>query len=1149
MNETGLKVIKAIALVFFCICIGIFSINDTRVTFEADAKAIIAGQSKPELVIQTGHSSTVYAAVLDPSNQWIATGSHNTVIIWEVSTGRELRALQGHIGAVRALAVSRDGRFLASGGNDKTVKLWDIQTGKELLNLTAHNGMVESLSFSADGRFLASGGVDNSLIIWDVASGKPQFKLSEHLGSIKSLAFSPNGLFLASGGSDQVIKIWDLVKWRSVKTLKNAGVVTALQYSFDGEQLASGNTDSIVKIWKTSNGREITALPGHKGKILALLFLNNEQLISGSEDRTVKVWDIPKRLEIKSVTGLTGSSDPIVSAAISKDGRLLAVGNGDRTAAIFDTASGEKLKTFENRTFGYYCVSFSSDERWFAAGNLDNTIKLWDLETGQGLPPLAGHESDITAIVFHPDKRRLISSGLDGTIRIWNLVTGEPPQILKGDNEDRIRTIAISKNGRFILSGNLDRTIKLWDLETKSEIYSNSDHLGEVTSVAFSPDDSVFASAGADKTIRLWDIKTKRLLNTLTEHTGIIESIAFSPNGKLIASGSADKTVKVWDAATGHPVHTFSEHSRKVNSVTFSPDGIHIASGSEDKTLRIWNVSSGKEEKVISGHAGVVKALSFSPNGKWLASGSYDGSISIWRKDTGENLATLISLRESNDWLVVTPQGFFDGSPESWDQLIWRFEKNTFNVKPIEVFFNEFYYPSLLSDLLSERKPIPKNVDISKKDRRQPQLKMERIDSQSAAAPASERKAKVKIEVTQAPPDNNHQTASGARDVRIFRNGSLVKIFPGDVLAGKGDKVELETTVPLVSGQNQLTAYAFNNDNIKSTDFSLNINGPESLKRKGTLYIVGIAVSKNSNPSFNLTNIDLEAKEFAEQLNSKQLELNQFEQIKIVPLLNEAATKKNILMALKVLTSAKVEESSFPIPDFAKLSPAQPEDTVVIYFTGHGKSQDNHFYILPYDLDFTDASLPFNEQLKMVLNSSISDLELWKVFKDIDANRLLLVIDACNSGQIVESEETRQGPMNTKGLAQLAFDKGMFILTASNSQENAYVSKDLKRSYLTYALIEDGLKFPAKADVMPQDGKLSLREWFDYAVIRVPQLRQKVSDEVSQNEGKKGVEERTVATDIKEKKAVLKPQNPRVFYRRQVDLQPMLIARVGSVTK
>jgi hypothetical protein len=506
-----------------------------------------------------------------------------------------------------------------------------------------------------------------------------------------------------------------------------------------------------------------------------------------------------------------------------------------------------------------------------------------------------------------------------------------------------------------------------------------------------------------------------------------------------------------------------------------------------------------------------------------------------------------LSLRESNDWLVVTPQGFFDGSPESWNRLIWRFEGNTFNIKPVEVFFNEFYYPSLLSELL-KGKSIPKKIDISKKDRRQPQLEIKRVDSQGNNNPTSERLARVKIEVTHSPPDNSNQRGSGVRDVRIFRNGSLVKLWDGDVLTGKGDKAEWETTIPLVYGQNQITAYAFNSDNIKSSDYTLYINGSESLKRKGTLYIVGIAVGKNSNPGFNLTNIDLEAEEFARELSSKQLELEQFEHIEIVTLLNEAATKKNILKALKALTLAGDDRSSLSTSEFAKLKPTQPEDTVIVYFTGHGTSQDNHFYMLPYDLGDTNPSLSFNEQLRTILDHSISDLELWEVFKDIDANRVLLVIDACNSGQIIEAEETRQGPMNAKGLAQLAFDKGMFILTASQSQEEAYVSKALKRSYLTYALIDEGLK-SSVADILPLDGKLSLKEWFDYAVIRVPQLKAVDFDKASQNQNKKGVRESNGNSNSKEKSLPPKSQNPRAFYRRQIESQPMIIARVGSVSK
>jgi len=89
----------------------------------------------------------------------------------------------------------------------------------------------------------------------------------------------------------------------------------------------------------------------------------------------------------------------------------------------------------------------------------------------------------------------------------------------------------------------------------------------------------------------------------------------------------------------------------------------------------------------------------------------------------------------------------------------------------------------------------------------------------------------------------------------------------------------------------------------------------------------------------------------------------------------------------------------------------------------------------------------------------------------------------------------------------------------------------------------------AAADVLPSDGKLSLKEWFDYAVIRVPQLRAADFDKTSQNESKKGVRESIGNSDSKEKDRLPKPQSPRAFYRRQIESQPMIIASVGSLSK
>ena len=103
--------------------------------------------------------------------------------------------------------------------------------------------------------------------------------------------------------------------------------------------------------------------------------------------------------------------------------------------------------------------------------------------------------------------------------------------------------------------------------------------------------------------------------------------------------------------------------------------------------------------------------------------------------------------------------------------------------------------------------------------------------------------------------------------------------------------------------------------------------------------------------------------------------------------------------------------------------------------------------------EFLDQS-----RLDTLLAHSISDQELERAFEPIDAGDLLMVLDACNSGQALESEEKRRGPMNSVGLAQLAYEKGIYILTAAQAYQAALEASDLGHGFLTYALVEEGLK-------------------------------------------------------------------------------------------
>lgn len=1119
----------------------IFETHELKFNFDVQAESLAPeiDPLKPELVMQTGHGKTVDAVIFSPNNKWVASGSFdNAIKIWEFETGRELRSLIGHNGAVNALAISPDGRLLASGSNDKTVKIWDVEKGIEVKSLM-DQGAVESVVFSPDGTRLASGGTDKSIIIWDAASGQQVSKLSEHTDSITALAFSRDGKLLASGSADNTIKIWDLSKTSSLRTLKeHTGKVTTLAFSANGENLLSGSEDKSVRWWKISNGRQLLDFNGNAGCVLAVGFTSDEKTISIDSERAVKFWDTDKTTKSSPANVANGCDSEAQSAAFSRDGQFAAIGNGDGTVFLSNVKTGEKLKTLENHTSDdNKGVAFSSNRRWMAAANRDRTIKLWDLQTGQSVPSLRGHTGQLTAVAFHPDNQRVISASLDGTVKIWDISSGKILNSLEGHTSS-VSCLAVGSKGKLIVSGGKDKTAKLWNLDTLNPL-TLSGHTGEVTAVAISPDEQIVATGSVDKTIKLWNANTQSLITTLTENKDKITSLSFSPDGMKLVSGSSDKTLRVYETATGRLLQTLSDKVGNVNSVVFSPDGTQLASGNDDNAVSVWNVSNGEQKWTTIPYAGTVYSLAFTSDGRWLASSNANGVIAICNSQTGKPLATLVSLKDANDWMVATPEGFFDGSPVAWEQILWRFGKNTFNVKPVEVFFKEFYLPGLLAQLLNGNQ-LPSTSSISNKDRRQPTVQVALADGKTGDAAISERQVKVKIKVAEAPAGDGYQNGSGARDVRLFRNGLLVHQWTGNVLAG--GSAELETPVSLVKGQNLLTAYAYNNDNIKSVNAQLAVKGADNLGRKGVFYIVAVAVSQYANPKYNLAFIDTEAKEFAEQLRLNLDQLKQYERVEVVPILNQEATKSNILAAFRKLAGNKDEQTgggnALPA-SFSKLQAVQPEDAVAVFFTGHGESKAGHSYILPHD--FTDAAHPVTQALMpTILKQSISDLELEDAFSGMDVGHLVLVLDACHSGDALALEDERQAPINIRGLGQLAYEKGMYIITASQGNEFAYVSPILKRSYLSYALTDEGLK-ASDADNAPKDGQLSIREWFDFAASRVPRLR----DET--NKIAKGLEEvsgdKTAAQTKKEtveNKVVT--QRPRVFYRRENDSQSLTIA-------
>jgi len=401
----------------------------------------------------------------------------------------------------------------------------------------------------------------------------------------------------------------------------------------------------------------------------------------------------------------------------------------------------------------------------------------------------------------------------------------------------------------------------------------------------------------------------------------------------------------------------------------------------------------------------------------------------------------------------------------------------------------------------------------------------------------------VKIEVAEKQADKDHSVGSGAGDVRLFRNGSLVKVWRGDVLKGQSS-VTLEANIAIVAGENHLSAYVFNRDNVKSVDANLDLTGASSLTRKGIAYVLAIGVNAYANPEYNLRYAVADASVFGEEVQRQQQRIGNYSHVEVVPLTNDQATKSSILNALRRLAGAQEGESANEPGLLRNLKATEPEDAVFIYFAGHGTAQGQRFYLIPQDLGYSGQRTELDAAgLQTILEHSISDGELERAVEGIDADKILMVIDACNSGQALEAEERRRGPMNSKGLAQLAYEKGMYILTAAQSYQAAQEVSQLEHGLLTYALVEEGLK-QGIADSDPKDSEIVVREWFDYATTRVPNMQlEKLKAARDLGLGLSFVEadNKPVSAGLTSER--LATQTPRAFYRRASEDHPLIVAR------
>jgi WD40 repeat protein len=600
-------------------------------------------------------------------------------------TSRAVATLAGHTAGVTAVAVTPDGCYAISASDDQTLKVWDLSaarkrkaslaadrkrkpgrgTSQAVATLAGHMGRVKGVAVTPDGRYAISASDDQTLKVWDLSAARKRkpgpdvsqavATLAGHMGRVTGVAVTPDGRYAVSASADKTLKVWDLSA--ALKTSLSAALKAGLSAALKTDLSAALKAGLPAPAAQTGAGpgtsQAVATLDGHMDRVSGVAVTSDGRYaISASYDTTLKVWDLRAS---QAVHPLEGHTDRVTGVAVTPDGRSVVSASWDKTLKVWDLSAARKRKT-----------SLAAAHKRKAGPG-----------TSQVVHTLEGHTDFVRGVAVTPDGHYAISASSDRTLKVWDLHTAQAVHILEG-HTDWVRAVAVTSDGRYAVSASDDQALKVWDLSaalkaslaadrkrksgpgTSQAVATLAGHASLVLGVAVTPDGRYAVSASMDRMLKVWDLPAARkrkpgppapeaqvskskgtgqAVHTLAGHTDSVMSVAVTPDGRYAVSASWDQTLVVWDLASGRAVRSLEGHTSGVAGVAVTPDGRCAVSASYDKTLRVWELESG--QLLASFYAGEpLNACAVAPDGVTIVAGGVSGRLHFLRLEGLERAAT-----------------------------------------------------------------------------------------------------------------------------------------------------------------------------------------------------------------------------------------------------------------------------------------------------------------------------------------------------------------------------------------------------------------------------------------------------------------------------------------------------------------------------
>ncbi len=885
---------------------------------------------------------------------------------------------------------------------------------------------------------------------------------------------------------------------------------------------------------------------GHAGVVNDLLFAaNGRTLISVGDDKTIRLWDIANATlehtwRLHSGRGADGA---IYAAALSPDGKYLALGGyfPDNEIRILNLQQEQDIIILKGHANVVNRLQFSHNGRLLASAGADKVVNLWSLDYSTGRlqgrlqQSLRGHSAKVYDIAFSADDSKLVSAAADGTLRLWYL-DGSRPAVEMKMHIDRVYSCAFSPDDQYIVSGGNKGKVIAWRPDGTFTGYV-TDLQSPVTRLAFAangllfaagrqivacrvpsgtiagliPDQGALVSAmtvyqerylatasGAEGHIIVRDIQNPATVAEFGNEGLLPRQIAVNDRGiialgnkkgRLQAAFNPSSLKYLFDeftaaefigAITSHNGYTLNKlddytlstgfkgsvHNNpatdgRILSYTIVNDRL-IAVGS-DYSVKLYD-RQGEFIRQLKGINGATLSMATGKHGQYLYTATTDQVVRKWEVATGKLVISLFVSR-SNEWICWTPSGFYQASAGGEKYLGWLVDRGLQQAAtfyPARAFSRHFHRPDIVQLTLQtgdEQEAITR-LGLTPTTIPAPQQIVGKtpiitwLQPEMRETTARGRQVTIKARV---------QSSTPLQSLKILINGRPAPQQRG--ITG-GYELIIDQDILLQSTTNKIKIFAANKEARVVSEERVITLPAGYLSRderstqiidylaKPSLYVLGIGISTYRNPNYNLTYADDDAQAVVKVF--EDVNKSTYKEVYTNLLLNKEAGRENILNRLAHLKQ-KVTAN----------------DIVVVFIACHGFNEQGKFYLLPYDGDASD--LPSTGLDWDDLAGTLGNLP----------GKVLLMIDACHSGQIGTDIAAYQSD-NTEAIRNMAAtENGVVVMAASTGDESSLEFADWQHGAFTLSVLE-GLA-QGKADIK-KDLTVFLRELDFYVSERTIEL-------------------------------------------------------------